>query len=268
VKSIADESAGSSSEKERVPALFGVAVAGIMRLSAADTVRARIGLAIELGLITSGEQLPSDAVIAAALNVSEITARRALKSLADEGVLSRKRGRHGGTFVNEQATTVFIEAVATYRADTAEVHELINERVLLECALTHHAALNVTDEQLVELRSYVAQAAASKNWADYHIADEKLHMGIARASGLTWALPQYSRISNALHQYFLPYPILYLHEVNLEHADLIEALQRRDCIASVAIMKHHGLTLHESMFVGLAERNQVTQPAQGKMRLT
>ncbi|MDJ0348608.1 FCD domain-containing protein [Cryobacterium sp. PH29-G1] len=236
-----------------VTALVNPAVSGITRLSATDTVRARIALAIELGLMVAGEQLPSDRDVAAALDVSEITARRGLKSLADEGVLSRKRGRNGGTFVADPRASASVASMTAYLADAADVHRLIDERVLLECALVHHAALNITVPQLDELDVYVSQAAAAQSWSDYHVADERFHVGVAAASGLDWALPQYGVALHALYRYFLPYPVDYLHGVNREHALLVDALREHDPVAAVAIIRQHVLGLHESMFVGLAQ---------------
>src|SRR6266511_3104022 len=60
---------------------------GVRRLTAFDTVRARIALAVELGLLIPGERLPPTADIAQALDVGEMTVRRALVSLCADGVL-------------------------------------------------------------------------------------------------------------------------------------------------------------------------------------
>ncbi len=241
------------SSQAPLPVLSDPSVAGVTRLSAVDTVRARIALAIEYGLIKPGERLPSDAEIASALDVSEITARRALKGMADEKVLRRSRGRNGGTFVAEEPSRIPFEAVTTYRADAATVHDLIDRRAIVECTTTHEAALVITVEELAELRTFVDEAASARNWADYHAADEKFHRGIARASKMDWALRQYENVSTALYKYFLPYPLAYLHSVNEEHSKILEALAKRDCVESVALMKHHMLTLHNSMFVGLPD---------------
>src|ERR1700704_2788848 len=81
--------------------LRGPALNGIRRLSALDTVRARIALAVDLGLLTPGERLPASDQIAQALDVGEITVRRALVSLCEDGLLERRRGRNGGTLVAE-----------------------------------------------------------------------------------------------------------------------------------------------------------------------
>ncbi len=77
------------------------ATLGVSRLSALEAVRARIALAVDLGLLAPGERLPGNAQIAAALGVGEITVRRALVSLCADGVLERRRGRNGGTHVAE-----------------------------------------------------------------------------------------------------------------------------------------------------------------------
>lgn len=236
-----------------VQALLAPAVSGINRLSAADTVRARIGLAIELGLLAAGEQLPADAEVAAALGVSEITARRGLKSLANDGVLIRRRGRTGGTFVASPERPVTVDAVNAYRADAGAVHRLIDQRVLLECALTHHAALAASEQQLDELSGFVEDAARARNWTEYHAADEKLHLGVAAAAGIPWALPYYGQTLAALYRYFLPYPVAYLHGVNEEHRALVAALRERNPVGAVAIIEQHVSTLHHSMFVGLGD---------------
>ncbi len=233
-----------------LPALTGPAMAGIARLSATDTVRARIELAIELNLLTAGEKLPSDARIAGALDVSEITARRALESLADDGILSRRRGRTGGTFVTDTKRAASDDAVNTYRADAEEVHRLIDARVLLESALLHHAALNATPEQIAELEAHVAAADAAESWTEYHLSDEQFHLGLARAAGLPWAVPHYSEALARLYRYFIPYPIEQLRLANRDHSRILDAVRRRDPVAAVAEISTHVSALHSTMFVG------------------
>jgi len=236
-----------------VDALSSPAISGITRLSAVDTVRARIALSIELGLLTPGEALPPDSEVAEALEVSEITVRRALKSLADDNLLVRKRGRGGGTFVSETPSDIPVDAVAAFRADSTEVHSLINRRTLLETAITHHAALNASIADLDALDELVLTAGQAHTWAEYHAADEKIHLALAEASGLDWAVPIYRDALHKLYRYFLPYPIEFLHHDNEEHAQLIQALRKRDPVTAVTIIERHVLVLHETMFVGLDE---------------
>uniref|UniRef100_UPI001CED0BE8 FadR/GntR family transcriptional regulator n=1 Tax=Streptomyces sp. NK15101 TaxID=2873261 RepID=UPI001CED0BE8 len=64
-----------------------------------DTVVRRIGDAIELGLLADGEQLPGETELAGQLGVSTVTLREALMALRQQGLVTTRRGRGGGSFV-------------------------------------------------------------------------------------------------------------------------------------------------------------------------
>jgi DNA-binding FadR family transcriptional regulator len=235
------------------PALTAPAVAGINRLSAADTVRARIALALELELMTVGDRLPTEPAIADALDVSVATVRRALQTLADEGLVVRRRGRAGGTFVARNGSAVSSPAEhpsSAFRADTADVHRLIDMRALAEEALGAAAAHAATPDELDTLTAIVEEAAVSIDWTSYHTADRTFHETVAAASHLDWAMNTYCDVLHRLYRYFIPYPISYLHEVNREHAQLVDALRAHDSRAAAEISRYHVLTLHKTMFVG------------------
>jgi GntR family transcriptional repressor for pyruvate dehydrogenase complex len=229
-------------------------VSGLTRLSAVETVRARILLAIELGLLKPGERLPTDAEVAGGLDVSAITARRALEGLAAEGVLVRRRGRHGGTFVETEPASPGDVAVSAYRAAGDEVHRLIDERLLMESAVAHEAALRATPDDLAVLRRYVQAGARAESWAAFHAADRAFHRAVAEASRLA-AAPRYVDVLERLYRYFVPYPIEFLRHSNDQHRDLVDALERRDPVAAVDITRQHVGSLHDDMFVSLGHRN-------------
>src|ERR1700721_869197 len=65
----------------------------------AEEVVLRVGQAIQLGLLTDGEQLPPEAEFAARLGVSAMTLREALAMLRQQGLVETRRGRTGGTSV-------------------------------------------------------------------------------------------------------------------------------------------------------------------------
>ena len=62
----------------------------------------RLLQAIKLGVVGPGERLPAERDLAARLNVSRVTLREAIKALTDSGYVESRRGRYGGTFVNER----------------------------------------------------------------------------------------------------------------------------------------------------------------------
>jgi GntR family transcriptional repressor for pyruvate dehydrogenase complex len=225
------------------------ALVGIRRLTALDTVRARIALAVDLGLLAPGERLPANAEIARTLGVGEMTVRRALVSLCRDGVLERRPGRAGGTLVAERPARGVVQETAAYAASATAVHRLIDQRVLVECGVAHLAARAADGESLAQLRSLVEELDAAEAWTDFHALDQRFHEAVAAATGLP--VEPYRALLEELYAYYLPYPISYLRASNDEHRRLVDALERRDPVAAVEVARQHVSVLHESMFVGL-----------------
>jgi DNA-binding FadR family transcriptional regulator len=226
--------------------LSAPALTGIRRLSALDTVRARIALAVELGLLAPGEALPPGPEIASALGVGEITVRRALVSLCADGVLVRRRGRGGGTSVAAEPALGVVAEIAAYTGAGAEVHELIDHRLALETGLVHLAAIRRADDAVPAMWDLVRRMEKASGWAEFHELDARFHATVVEASGLT-ATERYGEVVRELYRYYLPYPLEYLRESNREHAELVAAIDRRDAVAAVEVTCRHVEVLHETM---------------------
>jgi DNA-binding FadR family transcriptional regulator len=228
-------------------------VADITRVKAVDAVRARILVAVELGLLRPGERLPTAADVASGMDVSAITARRALESLVDDGVLVRRPGRGGGTFVASRPVRVDDPAVRAMRADEHTVRRLIDERLLMESALAHLAAIHATDAQLAQLAEHVEAAAVAHTWAAFHSADRAFHLGVGAASG-SQAATRHAEVLHALYRYYVPYPIEHLHASNEQHRAILAALVAHDPVGAVAATYAHVEVLYAEMFIGLDAR--------------
>ncbi|NGO72496.1 FadR/GntR family transcriptional regulator [Streptomyces boncukensis] len=231
--------------------LTSTALAAIQRTSAVDTVRARISLAVDLGLLAPGERLPNIPTTAAALGVAEITVRRALSALEREGVVTRRPGRGGGTFIAERPRAHTVPQVVAYTQDSARVHRLVDERAVLETGFAHLAATRRDPDALAVLDACVAAMDEAETWADFHTADKRFHLGIAHAAGLPQALEIYGRVTRELYPYFLPYPMAYLRESNEEHRQLRAALADHDPARAGQLAHEHVCALHRTMYVGL-----------------
>lgn len=214
-------------------------------------MRARIALAVELGLVAPGDRLPPTDETALAFEVSEMTVRRAYRMLQDEGVLVRRRGNTGGTFVSATPPSGTVSATAEYRADAQHVHGLIDERAVLEAGLAHLAAATSDSEELGALRERVDRMTRAANWAEFREADTEFHDLLASAAHSPAAAALHHRVAHELYGYFLPYPLEYLHASNEEHGRLIDALTRHDQAAAAAIAHAHVVELHDSMYIGL-----------------
>ena len=229
------------------------ALTGLERRSAIDVVRLRIGTAIFLGLLRPGERLPDKDDVALGLSVSAITARRALASLAEDGVVIRKRGRNGGTFVAEEPPRDVLAAMTAQPSEFSEVHRLVDRRVLAECSVTHFAALNISSAQISQLDQLTKKMAAANSWSEYHQLDKLFHRNVAGASGMGGAVEAYLEVLAELYEYFIPYPIEKLHRSNQDHKQLVAALREGQVQAAVEISRRHVDTLHRTMFMGLVD---------------
>ena len=240
----------SSRESGAAHPLDAGPLAAIRRLSARETVRARIALAVEIGVLEPGERLPDSTEVAAAMGVSEGTVRRALTSLCESGVLHRKRGRTGGTFVAEHPTHGAVSSVAAYTRDAGTVRRLIDHRTLLECGAAHLAASRQDPGGLDELHRLVEAMDAARTWAEFHDLDTRFHREVADRSGLAHAREELSGVLAQLHQYFLPYRMETLRESNEDHRVLVAALEAGDAERASDVAHRHVAALNDTMFIG------------------
>lgn len=248
---------GVAHDNEPTSGLGDGVLGGLERRNAIEAVRLRIGMAISLGMLHPGERLPDQEDVARGLSVSPITARRALTSLAEDGVLVRRRGRTGGTFVADPPNAEALRQLVVPAAVTVEVHGLIDRRLLMECALAHFAALRATNEQVQHLDELTRRMAEAQSWSAYHQADDEFHRSVAEVAAVGTATTEYLKVLEQLYGYFIPYPIEQLHMSNHDHIGLVRALAARDCATAVEISHQHVDRLHRTMFVGLLEAHPV-----------
>lgn len=241
----------ASSTSAAETALFAPpGAAAVTRLSAVDTVRARILLAIEHGLLATGSKLPKLATIANGLEVSEITARRGLESLVTDGVLVRRPGRGGGTFVAEAPPRLNDSSVGAYRADAQAISRLIDQRLLMECALHYESALVATPEQCDALDALIDESQGASSWLEHHGPDSEFHHLSVQISGRP-EVATYFGAYEALIKYFVPYPLDRLKTSWCEHRQLVQAFREHDAPAAVEITRAHVDALRREMFVAL-----------------
>ena len=221
------------------------------RLTALDTVRVRIAMAVDLGLLRPGDRLPDTKAVAAALDVGEITVRRGLVALTDDGVLTRRRGRDGGTYVAAEPPRNAVAEIAAYESAADEVHGLIDQRLVIESGVASLAARAATAADSDALDRLVQRMDAVASWADFHCLDEEFHLAVAASTGVPTAAAQLGAALHALYRFYLPYPLDHLRKSNEEHRALVRALRAHDPAAAVRIVQDHIGCLHRTMFVGL-----------------
>ncbi|MFJ4694815.1 FadR/GntR family transcriptional regulator [Streptomyces sp. NPDC088766] len=144
----------------------------------AELVRSRIALRVRLRSVSPGDRLPDAGVLGEELGISEITVRRALEAMCQDGLLDRRRGRAGGTFV---ATDW--DAVVAVMHDADEAASLDALHLLLECGLVAHAAGELPDGRLDGLRALVEEMDLADDPARLLELETRFHLDLAQALG-------------------------------------------------------------------------------------
>ncbi|WP_344428359.1 FadR/GntR family transcriptional regulator [Amycolatopsis minnesotensis] len=201
----------------------------------------RLLQAIRLGVVGTGERLPSERELADRLGVSRVTLREAIRALADAGYVESRRGRYGGTFVNDTLPTPPEHVVDGRKVDAATLEDALSLRFVLETGAAELAAareLTRTDRE--HLTAMLANAADA-GLGDYRRKDSRLHLAIAEvtASGtLTTALADARmRVNQLLDE--IPLLERNLEHSNAQHEAIVNAILAGDPGAARTAMAEH-----------------------------
>ncbi|MFD5225181.1 FadR/GntR family transcriptional regulator [Microbacterium sp. NPDC058342] len=109
----------------------------------AELVERRLVDAIHRGHLRAGERLPSESELARSFGVAPVTVREALLTVRGMGLIVTRRGRHGGSFVVEDA-----DPLAFARAELART-----SRIALRDLGAHYAAITAAAVRLAARRA-------------------------------------------------------------------------------------------------------------------
>ncbi|MEV7979498.1 GntR family transcriptional regulator [Streptomyces sp. NPDC086519] len=203
-------------------------------LTGAELVRSRIALRVRLRSAAPGDRLPDAGVLSEELGISEITVRRALEGMCQDGLLDRRRGRSGGTFVAGEWDTV----VAVLH-DPAEAAALDAVHVLLECGLVSHAVGELPDGGLDGLRALVEEMDRSEAPARLLELETRFHLDLAQALGGP-GIREFAADLLGRQCLLVPAPAPEaVRARNHHHADLLDELARGAMAEAVAAVKAH-----------------------------
>lgn len=146
--------------------------------SGAELVRSRIALHVALGTARAGDRLPDVGVLAEQLGIGEMTVRRALEGMCQDGLLDRRRGRTGGTFVSADWAKA---AVAHHDPEAAA--SIAGFLLLLECGLVAHASGEAEAEHLKGLREVAEALDAAAEPERLLELETRFHLDLAEALG-------------------------------------------------------------------------------------
>lgn len=199
-----------------------------------ELVRSRIALRVRLRSVSPGDRLPDAGVLAEELGISEITVRRALEGMCQDGLLDRRRGRAGGTFVAEGWDTV-----VALMHDADEAASLDAFHLLLECGLVAHSAGEVEPGPLQALQTLVGEMDVSDDPARLVELETRFHLDLAEALGGAGVREFASDLLGRL-SLLLPAPAPeVIRARNRCHAELLAELGRGAMDPAVRAVKAH-----------------------------
>lgn len=138
----------------------------------------RLADSVRLGVLPSGQRLPSERELSELLGVSRVTLREAIRVLREAGLLITRPGRNGGTFV-APAVPRFIGDDPAGTQDVADVTQM--RRILEPAAAELAAQQSLAADDRATLRRCLNQSLVDDSTRRQ--ADSRLHLAIAAASG-------------------------------------------------------------------------------------
>lgn len=198
-------------------------------VSGAELVRARIALEVRLGVLETGDRLPDAGVISGVLAVSEITVRRALEVMCQDGLLERRRGRAGGTFVAPDWTR------ATWHLrDAAAAAVLLDRAVVLEAGLV--ALAGPVDADRLEAADSLCRQMAHADDEELAVLDTRFHLALADVLG---SEDHREQLADLLGRLCLLAPAPAGEGLNPSHELLLEGLRTGDLKVAVSALRAH-----------------------------
>ncbi|MEU4288226.1 FCD domain-containing protein [Kribbella sp. NPDC026596] len=202
----------------------------------------RLLQAIKLGVVVPGDRLPSERDLAARLNVSRVTLREAIHALAEAGYVESRRGRYGGTFVNERLPK---PRRTPAKRLARELGDGLEDALVLRSALETGAAEAAASRELSPAerdhlcRSLAETSAASL--ADYRRLDSRLHLAIAEVTGSPSLTSATADVRMRLNELLDAIPLL---ERNIEHSNdqhqaIVDAILAGDPETARSAMQEH-----------------------------
>jgi GntR family transcriptional repressor for pyruvate dehydrogenase complex len=127
-----------------------------------DQVKNHLKQAILDGKFKPGSKLPPEDQIAGIFSVSKVTAREALREMETEGLIEKRRGSQGGSFVAQPGSEKMEQAINNfYRFGGLTPEELVEFRQILEPALVALAAERRTEEDLKAIKANIEEVEAA-----------------------------------------------------------------------------------------------------------
>lgn len=211
-------------------------------LGRADQVSYQIETAILMGILTEGDRLPTESVLAAELGISPITLRQSLAALRTKGLIETSRGRSGGSVIRRQIELTDTQLQHKLKETSTEaLRDLGDLGAAIASMSARLAAGRAGPQNVKDLENLAKRHRDTVDERARRRMDSRFHVAVsiaAQSSRLTsaalqleaelmtlwWGLPVQPGSQNSL--------------VN-QHMAIVDAIRDRDADAAARAAEHH-----------------------------
>jgi GntR family transcriptional repressor for pyruvate dehydrogenase complex len=164
-----------------------------------------------------------------------------MKQLEAEGLIAKRRGRSGGSFVLDRGAEGTSELSAELRRRRTEIEHALDFRMELEPAVAALAAERAGDEVRAELRGLAERVGEAEDDNAFERLDTRFHLRVADATGNRFFVDGVEAVRRQLNLALLALPESRLwHERSVaEHEAIVSAIEAREAeLARVAMRVH------------------------------
>lgn len=211
-------------------------------LGRADQVSYQIETAILMGILTEGDRLPTESVLAAELGISPITLRQALTALRTKGLIETSRGRSGGSVIRRQIELTDTQLQHKLRETSTEALRDLGDLGAAIASMSARLAASRADPQNVEhLDDLVRHHRDTVDERARRRMDSRFHVAVSIAA-------QSSRLTSAALQLEAELMTLWWAHPDRtgnqdamakEHEAIVDAIRAKDGDAAAAAAELH-----------------------------
>jgi DNA-binding FadR family transcriptional regulator len=214
----------------------------LQRRTLKDVIADKLTALIASGVMVTGDELPSERDLAAALSVSRETVRGAIQTLATRGFLDVAQGTRTRV-ANADFSAMAVGISNRLNVDSYDIDSVHTARLLVEQQVVGDAAERISTAAISRLKdSLEAQRTCLSDPVRFLICDREFHIAIYRECGN----PLLSDIVTDLYTYMMDHRRRAVSRPGAiasslaDHVAILAALERHDRAAAMA-----GFATHE-----------------------
>lgn len=148
-----------------------------------EEVVRRLIEAIELGIFSEEDQLPSEADLASQFGVATVTVREALSLLREQGFVETRRGRKGGSFVTANFEIAHARLLEEFRRYSVfDLRDYGDERAAISGHAARLAAERATADDNEQISKNIRIMEKTTGRSEQRRADMRFHVNVAKIS--------------------------------------------------------------------------------------